>query len=133
MARVRVLICDDAELYATMLESWFAADAELEVVGTAADEAQALAQAAALRPQVILLDHLFSGQDSPAMAPRLRELVPGVRIVLVSGLTRGPLEQAAAVIGAAAFVPKASGPESVREAILAAATPGPEGARPCSA
>ncbi len=134
MARVRVLICDDAALYATMLESWFTGDAELEVVGTAGDDAEALAQAAALQPQVVLLDHLFSGHDSEAMAPRLREHVPGVRIVLVSGLPRGPLEQAAAAIGADAFVPKASGPEGVRDAILAAAAaPGPGGARPCSA
>jgi len=128
-----VLICDDAALYATMLEHWFGADAELEVVGTAADEAQALAQAAALRPQVVLLDHLFSGQDSQAIAPRLREQVPGVRIVLVSGLPREPLAQAAAAIGADAFVSKASGPDGVREAILAASATGPEGARPCSA
>jgi len=128
-----VLICDDATLYASMLEHWFGDDAELEVVGTAADEAQALAQVAALRPRVVLLDHLFSGQSSQAIAPRLREQVPEVRIVLVSGLPREPLARAAAAIGADAFVSKASGPQGVREAILTASATGPEGARPCSA
>ncbi len=120
MARIRVLICDDAALYATMLEHWFSKDPDLEVVGTAADEQQALERAAALQPHVILLDHLFSGQDSETIAPRLRAPVEGVRIVLVSGLPPEPLARAAAAIGAEAFVSKASGPDGVRDAILAA-------------
>lgn len=132
MARVKVLICDDAALYATMLEHWLAADEQLEVVGTAADEGTALDRAAALQPHVILLDHLFSGQDSEAIAPRLRARVDGVRIVLVSGLPRDRLAVSAAAIEADAFVSKASGPDGVREALLAALA-GPEGAAPCSA
>ncbi len=133
MARIRVLICDDAAFYATMLEHWFDADAQLEVVGTAAAEAEALDRAAGLRPDVILLDHFFSGHDSQATAPRLRERVAGVRIVLVSGLAGPRLAEAAAAIGADAFVSKATGPDGVREAILAACAAGPGGARPCSA
>jgi len=133
MARVKLLICDDARLYATMLERWFADDPGLEVVGTAADEAQALERAAVLQPDAILLDHLFSGQDSRAMAPRLREAAPRGRIVLVSGLPREPLAQAAAAIGADGFVPKGSGPGGVRDAILAACA-GPQGGpRRCTA
>lgn len=131
MTRVRVLICDDAVMYATMLAHWFAGDPDLDIVATAGDRDEALHQAGDLKPDVILLDHLFSGQDSAAMAPQLRERVPGTRIVLVSGLARDALARAAAAIGAESFVTKASGQKAIRDALLGVVA-GDPGERPCS-
>ena len=124
---MKVLICDDAVLYPTLLSSWFRDDPEIEVTGTVSTGAQALEQAGELQPDVVLLDHLLSDAVSDELAPRLRERVPGVRIVLVSGLAEDELAEAAAAIGAEAWVRKASTQEAVRDALLRGAAAGREG------
>ena len=53
---IRVLIVDDQRLMRDGLRALLELEAGLEVVGEAGDGAQALAQAAALRPDVVLMD-----------------------------------------------------------------------------
>ncbi len=121
MAKVTVLICDDAVLYATLLVHWFKDDPEIEVVGRVATGREALELAPKVRPDVIVLDHMLPDAMSGELAPRLRTCVPGVAIVLVSGLTEDALHEAAAASGARAAVTKASTREALRAAILSGA------------
>ena len=116
--RLRVLICDDAVLYATLITHWFKDDPDIEVVGRAATAREALEIAPRLRPDVIVLDHMLPDALSAELAPRLSACVPGVAIVLVSGLMEDALQQAATAIGARAAVTKASTREALRAAIL---------------
>ncbi len=118
--KVRVLICDDAVMYATLLSHWFADDPQIEVIGTVASAPQALEQAQELQPDVILLDHRLRDVLSTELAPQLLERVPDAGIVLVSGLPPGALAEVAEEIGAPAWVSKASTQAAVREGILAA-------------
>ena len=114
-----VLICDDAVLYATLLTHWFKDDPEIEVVGRVSTGREALEAVSRLRPDVIVLDHMLPDGMSAELAPRLRAEVPGVAIVLVSGLTEDALHEAAEAISAQAAVTKASTQEALRGAILA--------------
>jgi two-component system chemotaxis response regulator CheB len=54
--KTRVLIVDDSIFMCRVLQSLIGADPELEVVGTARDGKQAIAQAESLRPDVISMD-----------------------------------------------------------------------------
>lgn len=119
MPKLRVLICDDAVLYATLITHWFKDDPDIEVVGRAATAREALALASGLHPDVVVLDHMLPDAMSAEVAPRLHACVPGVAIVLVSGLMEDALLEAATAIGAQAAVTKASTREALRTAILA--------------
>jgi DNA-binding NarL/FixJ family response regulator len=121
MPRLRVLICDDAVMLATMLSSWFADDPEIEIVGTADSALEGLAEAERLAPEVILLDHLLPDGHSGDVVPQLRARAPGAAVVLMSGLDGELLADAATGAGAQAWVSKASTQEDVRAAILEAA------------
>ncbi len=121
MPRLKLLICDDAVLYATMLASWLSHDAEIEVVGVASSAQEVLEQAARLEPDVIVLDHLLPDGSSAHLMPQLRAQVPSAAIVLISGLPEALLARMAADVGAQAWVPKASKIDDVRAGILRAA------------
>ena len=119
MPKLSVLICDDAVLYATLLTHWFKDDPEIEVVGRVSTGREALEAVSRLHPDVIVLDHMLPDGMSAELAPRLRAEVPGVAIVLVSGLMEDALHEAAEAISAQAAVTKASTQEALRGAILA--------------
>lgn len=57
-------------------------------VRTARDGRSALALAAELRPKIVLLDIGLPGMDGYEVARRIRELVPDVRLVAVTGFSR---------------------------------------------
>lgn len=83
-AVIRVLHVDDAAAYRLLVGELLDLEDGIEVVGEAADAASALERAATLRPDVLLLDLVL---DEPAeeLVPRLREVAPDARIVLLSG------------------------------------------------
>ena len=116
--KLRVLICDDAVLYATLISHWFKDDPDIEVVGRTATAREALALGPGLRPDVVVLDHMLPDGMSAEAAPRLRACLPGVAIVRVSGLMEDALQEAATAIGAQAAVSKASTRAALRTAIL---------------
>ena len=123
MPPVRILICDDAVLFATMLSVWFEEDPRIEVAGVATSAREGLELAERIRPDVVLLDHLLPDGSSPDVVPVLRARAPGAAVVLLSGLIGDVLAQAAADVGAQGWVSKASTHEEVRAEILRVAVP----------
>ena len=70
MLTVRVLIVDDHAVVRQGLQALLASRPEVQVVGEAADGAQAVQLAQALRPDVILLDLLTPEMDGVAVCSR---------------------------------------------------------------
>ena len=77
------------------------------VVGEAANGAEALTQAAALRPDVVLLDVNLPDIDGFGVAARLTENDAGPAIVLCSSRDAGDFGELIARSGARGFVAKA--------------------------
>lgn len=123
-ARVRVVIADDHPLARAGLRQLLAADPEIEVVGEAADGGAALAEVAALRPDVLLLDLQLGEMDGVAVLERLRAAPPPGPALVTLVLTTFDEDRLlldAVRAGAQGYVPKgAEGPELVR-AVRAAA------------
>jgi DNA-binding NarL/FixJ family response regulator len=102
---LRVLVVDDS---APLRERvcLALAQAGLTVVGEACDGAHALVQAAAQRPDVILMDVSMPGMDGIQATRTLRRRYPETRVVLWSGDTDDQLADAVWHSGAHAGLAK---------------------------
>ena len=104
--RDRVLVVDDAANLRELLTILLDVEDDFEVVGTAADGQQAVAAAAQLRPDIVLLDLAMPVMDGLQALPLLREHLPRARIVIFSGYEHAALASEALGAGADAYIEK---------------------------
>ncbi|KUP98649.1 response regulator transcription factor [Thermobifida cellulosilytica] len=81
---ISVLVVDDEQLVRSGLRMILESAPDLEVVGEAADGAEAVERARELRPDVVLLDIRMPGVDGLTAAARLAELPHAPRVVLLT-------------------------------------------------
>ena len=107
MAKKKVLIVDDSALVRQLLTEMLRGDADLEVVGTAADPFAAREKIKALNPDVITLDVEMPRMDGVTFLENLMRLRP-IPVVMVSSLTQKGAEVTlrALELGAVDFVAK---------------------------
>ncbi|MPZ20354.1 MAG: response regulator [Luteitalea sp.] len=84
MSRIRVLVADDHTIVRQGLVSLLQAEQEIEVIGQAADGLEAVAQAAALRPDIVVLDITMPRLSGLDAARRIREAQPQCRILVLT-------------------------------------------------
>ena len=84
MPPIRVLLVDDQALFreglATLLSVW----EELEVVGEAGNGREAIAQAVALQPDVVLMDLRMPELDGVAATRQLQQVCPSARVIVLT-------------------------------------------------
>ncbi|KKA45369.1 MULTISPECIES: chemotaxis response regulator protein-glutamate methylesterase [unclassified Salinivibrio] len=107
--RYKVLVVDDSPLYRTLIRECLESDAELEVVGAAADPYEAREKIKKLNPDVITLDVEMPKMDGIQFLKNLMRLRP-MPVIMVSTLTQhgADVTLAALEIGAVDYVPKPS-------------------------
>lgn len=114
----RILIVDDAEDIRMLLRLKLGSHQEYDVVGEAVDGLDAVAQARALQPHLVLLDMAMPRMDGLQALPLIRDAVPDVRVIVLSGFNQGTLEKEALAAGADRYVVK-GGPMSELLAVIA--------------
>lgn len=83
--RIRILVADDHPLFREGIIHTLGSESDFEVIGQAGDISAAFDQAAALRPDLVLLDITMPGEGCGiAAAARIAEELPGVRIVMLT-------------------------------------------------
>jgi DNA-binding NarL/FixJ family response regulator len=117
---VRVLLVDDQALFREALATLLEVRPEIEVVGEAADGAQALDRAAGLRPDVVLMDLHMPVLDGIAAARRLRVEQPDVRVLALTTFDDDEDVFAALRAGAVGYLLKDVSGDRLVEALLAA-------------
>jgi DNA-binding NarL/FixJ family response regulator len=117
-----VLLVDDSPAMRRILRALLE-DAGIEVVGEAADGVEGIDLAAALRPDVVLMDWRMPRLDGVQATARIRQQLPEVQVVMFSSLEGAGIGLAAREAGASAFVGKGASPDQLRAAVLAAAPP----------
>ncbi len=110
---VRVLHCDDSTAFRALIQAELEDDAEIEIVGEAADIDGVVSLASTTRPDVVLLDLLDADRDAVS---ELAQVAPGVRVVVLSGHPREYGESRRG--GAAAYVEKDAPIAELRETVL---------------
>jgi DNA-binding NarL/FixJ family response regulator len=121
MRRLRVLVVDDHQMLREALVGLLEL-AGFEVVGAVADGADATVLATELEPDVVLMDlsmPVMNGLDTTRL---LREVVPGVAIVVFSAFDSPQLKRQAFDAGAVAYLPKGCSNERLRATLEAAVT-----------
>ncbi|HZT64593.1 MAG TPA: response regulator transcription factor [Acidimicrobiales bacterium] len=89
-----------------------------EVVGEAADGAEAVALAETLQPDVVVLDLLMPGTSGWDALPMIRDRLPRTKVVIWSaGVVPAVDEDRLIGLGAAAVVTKDRPPQALRAAI----------------
>ncbi len=111
---VRVLLADDENLIRSALAALLALEDDLEVVAQAASGSEALAMARAHTPDVCVLDLQMPDRDGISLAGELRTVLPGCRVVIVTGHGRPGHLKRALEAGVRGFLPK-----TVHAAVLA--------------
>jgi DNA-binding NarL/FixJ family response regulator len=84
MTNIRVLLVDDHSLVRRGFRRLLEDDPEIEVVGEASDGPQAEELAAALRPDVIVLDYALPGQTGALTARKILAANHAVKILILS-------------------------------------------------
>jgi len=111
---VRVLVVDDQTLVRTGLSAILSTEDGIEVVGEAADGAQAIELARRLRPDVVLMDIRMPVMDGVAATRRLTAgPQPGPRVLVLTTFDLDELVHAALEAGASGFLLKDSPPDEL--------------------
>jgi DNA-binding NarL/FixJ family response regulator len=105
-APLRVMVVDDHQTFADLLSLALSSEPDLQCIGTAGSAAEAVAMAAELRPDVVVMDIEMPRTDGLAATRRLREVVPDLVIVVVTAHRDPQWVLRATQAGASAFVPK---------------------------
>ncbi|MGY1735571.1 MULTISPECIES: response regulator [unclassified Geodermatophilus] len=121
MSAVRVLVVDDQALFREALVTLLGARPEVEVVGEAGDGHEALERAAAVRPDVVLMDLHMPVLDGIGATRRLRVEQPHVRVLALTTFDDDEDVFAALRAGALGYLLKDVSSDRLVEAVLSAA------------
>jgi DNA-binding NarL/FixJ family response regulator len=120
-APIRVLLVDDQSLFREALAVLLGVRTDIVVVGEAGNGAEALARAAELRPDVVLMDLRMPVLDGIAATRRMRVEQPGVRVIALTTFDDDDDLFAALRAGAVGYLLKDVSSARLVEAVLAAA------------
>ena len=119
MTRARVLICDDQELMRSALRMIVSSQRDLELVGEAADGAQAVRLATEHRPDLVLMDVRMPVLDGVEATRRVCEASPGTRVLVITTFDLDEHVEQALRHGASGFLLKDATSEEMLVAIRA--------------
>ena len=115
---IRVLIADDQPLFAKALEALLSGEPGIEVVGRARNGEEAVEQALALEPDVILMDIAMPVLDGVEATKRIRAQRHGACVLMLTGSNSRTDVDRAREAGAAGYVTKERISAELIEAIL---------------
>ncbi|HKH17756.1 MAG TPA: response regulator transcription factor [Solirubrobacteraceae bacterium] len=117
---IRVLIADDHAVVRQGLRTYLELQDDVEVVAEAADGEAAVAEAARLAPDVVLLDLAMPRLDGVAALRELRGRAPAARVIVLTSFGEDDRLFAALRAGAAGFLLKDTEPADLVRAIRTA-------------
>ena len=121
---IRIVVADDHAVVRQGLRSFLSLQEDMEVVGEAADGAEAVDAVERLQPDVVLMDMVMPGVDGLSAIRRLLELRPETRIVVLTSYADEDQVVPAVRAGAAGYLLKDVQPAELAAAIRTVAAGG---------
>jgi NarL family two-component system response regulator LiaR len=118
---IRVLIADDHSLVRQGLRLFLEMDPDLEVVGEAANGAEAVERARVATPDVVLMDLLMPVMDGLTATVAIRSALPETEVLVLTSALDDSAVVGAIRAGAIGYLLKDVEPAELRRAIKAAA------------
>lgn len=103
---IRVMLVDDHAVVRSGLTAFLSAYPDLELVGEAENGQQAVQRAAALQPDVILMDLIMPVMDGVAATQVIKRQYPHIQIVVLTSFQEDELVQNALRAGAVGYLMK---------------------------
>jgi DNA-binding NarL/FixJ family response regulator len=119
-APIRVLLVDDHTVVRQGLRMVLSLEDDIDVIGEAANGREAVERVAELNPQVVLMDLLMPVMNGVEAIRAIKSKHPDIEIVALTSVLEDRLVIDAVEAGAAAYLLKETGPETLFEAIHAA-------------
>ncbi len=114
---IRILIADDHAIVRKGLRTLIASELGMEVVGEAADGLEAVQQARALQPDVILMDIVMPGQSGLEAIAQIVAQDSTARILVITSFAEDDKVFPAIKSGALGYLLKDASPEQLLQAI----------------
>lgn len=121
MSTVRLAVVDDHPTFVRAVTMFLAGDAEIDVVATASDGAEAIDVIIAEQPDVVLMDLGMPGVDGVAATAAISEAVPHAAVLVLTMFDDDDKIAAAMRAGARGYLLKGATRSEIRGAIIAAA------------
>lgn len=114
---IRIVLADDHQMVREGMRLLLSVEEDFDVIGEAGDGESAVRLTQELKPDVLILDFVLPDFDGAEVLRRVREVVPEVRILFVTGsLERGSVRRALGC-GANGYVLKQSGSDELLGAL----------------
>lgn len=118
---IRVLLVDDHELVRVGLQTVLSRQEQLRVVGEAATVEDAVSEACALKPDVVLMDVRLGGGSGVDACRAIRESCPGTRVLFLTSYRDEEAVLAAVIGGAHGYLLKEINTDALLRAIYSVA------------
>lgn len=118
---IRILLADDHPLFREGVVHSLGEDSGFEIVGEASSGEEAVAAAGSLRPDMVLLDVNMPGIGGIAAAARIAEILPDVRIMMLTVAEDQESLMSALKSGAHGYVLKGVSARELREILRSVA------------
>jgi len=118
---IRILIADDHGMVRQGLRMYLKLDPELEIVGEAADGAEAVRLAHELKPDVVLMDLLMPVMDGITATDVIRRELPDTEVIALTSVLEDSAVVGAVRAGAIGYLLKDTSSDDLCQAIKAAA------------
>jgi two-component system, NarL family, response regulator LiaR len=117
---ISVLVVDDHAVVREGLRTFLELQDGIAVVGEAADGEEAVRQAEALRPDVVVMDLVMPRLDGVGAMRELRRRLPATRVIVLTSFTEDERLLPAIQAGAAGYLLKNVAPAELARAVRAA-------------
>ena len=117
---IRVLLVDDQSIIRNGLKALLELEPDLQIVGNAENGQAAIQQAAALQPDVVLMDIRMPVMDGVAATRAIMEQFPQTKILMLTTFDEGADITAALQQGAIGYLLKDTPSEELARSIRAA-------------
>jgi DNA-binding NarL/FixJ family response regulator len=116
---LRIVLCDDTAAIRLLLRVGLELDDRFEVVGESVNGREAIDVAAAQRPDAVLLDLAMPVMDGLQAIPKILDVSPETKIVVLTGFDAAQMYDETIELGAAAYVEKGAEVDDIADTIYA--------------